>query len=219
VRNAPESTRLNSATRSALVFAGGRATRLGGTNKALLEVGGTPIINRILRAVAPLADERLLLTNDASLECIGGLRLVFDPEPHAGVLPALAAGLAAASTETCLCMACDMPFVSAALFEHLLERQIETAADVVIPRTAGHLEPMHAIYRRASALEAIHGSLARGEQRMVSYFRDLRVCEVDEPEWRQWDPTGLAFFNVNTRQDLEAAQSLALQADGAGPSG
>jgi len=83
--------------RSALVFAGGRASRLGGVNKALLEVGGAPIVARILAALGPLVEERVLLTNDASLADLEQVSLVFDPTPHAGVLPALAAGLEVAA--------------------------------------------------------------------------------------------------------------------------
>jgi len=199
--------------RTALIFGGGRATRLGGVNKALLEVGRTPIIERILQAVAALTDERVLLTNDASLEGRVPLRLVYDPEPHAGVLPALAAGLSAAQGEVCLAVACDMPFVSTTLFEHLLELQGETGADVVIPRTAGYLEPMHAVYRRATVEVAIRAALARGEQRMISYFRDVTVREVDESDWRAFDPDGLAFFNVNTPADLAEARRVAGESD------
>jgi molybdopterin-guanine dinucleotide biosynthesis protein A len=194
---------------SALIFAGGRATRLGGVNKALLEIGGTPIIGRILSAVQQLADETVLLTNDSALASRAEFRLVFDPAPHAGVLPALAAGLAAASNAVCLTVACDMPFVSAALFERLLKIQADADADVVIPRTAGYLEPMHAVYRRDTVLAAIRSALERGEQRMISYFRDVHVHEVDETDWRQLDPRGLAFFNVNTPEDLAEAQRLA----------
>jgi molybdopterin-guanine dinucleotide biosynthesis protein A len=195
--------------RSALIFGGGRATRLGGVNKALLEVAGARIIDRILAAVGPLVDETILLTNDASLEEINPLRLVYDQVPHAGVLPALAAGLATASYDICLAVACDMPFVSRALFESLLRTQVEADADVVIPRTAEFLEPMHAVYRRATVEPAISAALGRGEQRMTSYFRDVRVREIDESEWRKLDLDGLAFFNVNTPEDLENARHLA----------
>jgi len=195
--------------RSALIFGGGRATRLGGVNKALLEVGSRRIIDRILAAVSPLADETVLLTNDDALQSFSALRLVYDPEPHAGVLPALAAGLAAASGDVCLAVACDMPFVSTRLFEQLLGVQAETAADVVIPRTSGYLEPMHAVYRRERVAAAIRAALERGEQRMVSYFGQVQVREVGETEWRLSDPEGLAFFNVNTPEDLEEANRRA----------
>ena len=195
--------------RTAIIFAGGRATRLGGVNKALLDVGGVRIIDRIRTALLPLVDEQILLVNDATFQSTAGLRVVFDSEPHAGVLPALLAGLEAASTEICLAVACDMPFVSREVFEHLLRLQREASADVVIPRTAGYLEPMHAVYRTQTVRTAIQAALERGEQRMISYFRDVRVREVDESEWRSIDPIGRAFFNVNTNQDLAEARRLA----------
>jgi molybdenum cofactor guanylyltransferase len=167
------------------------------------------ILDRILTAVAPLVDERVLLTNDDILRTRPDVRLVFDPKPHAGVLPALAAGLSAASGEICLAVACDMPFVSRQLFEHLLEVQAQSGADVVIPRTAGYLEPMHALYRRAPVVRAIQVALARGEQRMISYFGDVAVREIEEEEWQQCDPRGLAFFNVNTPEELAEARRAA----------
>jgi molybdopterin-guanine dinucleotide biosynthesis protein A len=195
--------------RSALIFAGGRASRLGGVNKALLEVGGRTIVARILAALGPLVNERVLLTNDAALADLEDVRLVFDPTPHAGVLPALAAGLEAAAGELCLAVACDMPFVSPGLFAQLLELQSCADADVVIPRTAGFLEPMHAVYRRRPVLDAIRAALARGDRRLISYFADVQVREVSDAEWRLTEPSGTAFFNVNTPDDLAQAQRIA----------
>src|SRR5262249_38688955 len=132
-------------------------------------------------------------------------RVVFDATPHEGVLPALAAGLSAARGEVCLAVACDMPFVSRDVFEHLLGFD----EDVVIPRTAGFLEPMHAGYRRTTVLQVISAALARGEQRMTSYFAAVRVREVDESAWRPLSADGRAFFNVNTPEDLIEARRLA----------
>ena len=150
-----------------------------------------------------------MLANDAALTDFEGVRVVFDPEPHAGVLPALAAGLHVASNDVCLAVACDMPFVSRRLFKRLLELQRESEADVVIPRTASYLEPMHAVYRTHTVRQAIQAAIERGELRMISYFRDVRVREVDETEWRTLDPDGRAFFNVNTPDDLAEARRLA----------
>jgi molybdenum cofactor guanylyltransferase len=204
--------------RSGLIFAGGRATRLGGVNKALLEVGGASIVSRILDALRPLVDEHVVLANDAVLAAgLTDARLVYDPQPHAGVLPALAAGLAAARGDICLAVACDMPFVSSALFSYLLEIQQREDVDVVIPRTASYLEPMHAVYRRAVVRDAIRAALARGEQRMISYFPSVRVREVSEAEWQPLCPDGRAFFNVNTPDDLGEAERLARDSDAAPP--
>jgi molybdopterin-guanine dinucleotide biosynthesis protein A len=171
-------------------------------------------VQRILAALEGLVDERVILANDDALAGLPGTRLVHDPAPHAGVLPALASGLEAARGDLCLAVACDMPFVSQRLFELMLDHQARTDADVVIARTDGFLEPMHALYRRQPVLRAIQAALGRGEQRMISYFSDVRVQELSQAEWQVVDPSGRAFFNVNTPADLAEARRL-VEANGA----
>jgi molybdopterin-guanine dinucleotide biosynthesis protein A len=58
-------------------------------------------------------------------------------------------------------------------------------------------------------LAAIQAALERGERRMISYFPSVRVREVEDAEWRAADPSGRAFFNVNTPDDLIEARRLA----------
>ena len=199
----------SSSRTSAIVFAGGRATRLGGTNKALLAIGGRPIIDRTLEALGPLVDEWLALTNDVALADRRTLRLVPDLDPHAGVLPALAGGLHAASAELCLVVAGDLPFVSRQVFERLLAIQAERWADAVIPRVQQQLQPMHAVYRRAEVLVAVEHALAEGQRRMTSFFPLVRVVEVPPAELRAVDPDLRSFLNVNTPRDLVEAERLA----------
>src|ERR1700682_3529731 len=120
VRDSADAGRPTGIPWSALIFARARGWRLGGVNKALLDVGGSTIVARILAALGPLVGERVLLTNDAALEQLEQVRLVYDARPHAGVLRALAAGLEVAGGDVCLAVACDMPFVSTALFACML---------------------------------------------------------------------------------------------------
>jgi molybdopterin-guanine dinucleotide biosynthesis protein A len=197
------------ASRTLLVFTGGQATRLGGVNKALLEVGGKPIIERILDAVGPLAVERIALARVGAEPLGYGLRPVPDVEPHAGVLRALANGLSVASGDVCLLVACDMPFVSRPLFEHALDVLHRETADVVIPRDDYGLQPMHSVYRREPVLEAVQQAIARGDKRMNSYFPSVRVREIRDDELRSLDPEGRAFSNVNTPEELAAARHTA----------
>lgn len=193
--------------RSLLLMAGGRATRLGGVSKPLLDIGGQAIVHCILAALQPLADESIALANGHHLDHVAGLRTCLDPAPHAGVLPALARGLSIASGHACLVVAGDMPFASRAVFSYLLSLLDQSRADVVIPRDDHGLQPLHAVYRRATVLPAIQAALARGERRLASYFGDLRVREVSATELRPLDPTLRAFWNVNTPEDLAQARA------------
>jgi molybdopterin-guanine dinucleotide biosynthesis protein A len=191
-----------------LILAGGKGSRLGGTNKALLEVGGKTTLARVLGALRALAPaEILVVSNDDVLAEVAGARVILDPEPHAGVLPALLAGFEAASAEVCVTAACDMPFLSAELYRFLLD--LLEDQDVAIPEVEEQLEPMYAAYRRATCAAAVREALERGERRMISYFDAVRVRRVREQELRRVAPTLLPLFNINTADDLERARALA----------
>ncbi len=190
-----------------IIFAGGQGTRLGGVKKALLQVGPRTVAERVLDAVQPLGGQIIIVDNDQSLAHLPAVRIVPDVETRAGVLTALYSGLAAADSTLCLVVACDMPFLSTRLLQWLIEQA--PGADVVMPVIGGQMDPMHAVYRRQTCLEAIGRALARGEKRMVSYLADVRVREVNDAELRELDPDLRSFFNVNTPEDLEEAGKLA----------
>lgn len=192
----------------AIILAGGRGSRLGGVNKGLLEIGGRTNIERVLAALTPLCSETVVVANDLALAPLcPAARVLLDEEPHAGVLPALAQGLAALRTDLAIAVACDMPFLSRPLLAELVRRA--SGADVVIPMVEDRLEPMHAVYRREVCVAAIQQALASGGRRMISFLDGLRVVRVDEPELRRLDPELLSFFNTNTPEDLQRARALA----------
>jgi molybdopterin-guanine dinucleotide biosynthesis protein A len=192
---------------SGVILAGGRGSRLGGINKALLEINGWTNLARVTLALNQLCGELIAVTNDDSLDSIRYLRVVRDEQPHAGVLPALQQGLDAASSDLAIVVACDMPFLNGRLLTELVQRA--PGVDVVMPIIDGRPEPMHAVYRRVSCLSAVRMALACGEQRMISFLSRVEVAEVQETELRQIDRELLSFFNTNTPEDLERAAELA----------
>ncbi|MCC6177861.1 MAG: molybdenum cofactor guanylyltransferase [Chloroflexi bacterium] len=189
-----------------VILAGGRGSRLGGIDKASLEIGGRTVLDHVLDVVAPLSDELLAVVNDTRLDGSPHLRTVRDPDPHAGVLPALLAALDAARSPLCLLVACDMPFLQPDLLVELI--RLGQSVDVVMPRIEGQAQPMHAVYRREPCRQAIATALARGDRRMISFLDDVAVRYVDDDELRQVDPALRSFFNVNTPADLDDARRL-----------
>lgn len=192
-----------------IIFAGGLGTRLGGVKKALIEIGGRPLVERVLDAVRPLGEGQdvIIVDNDDSLAALPGVRVVPDTETRAGVLMALHSGLSAAASELCVVVACDMPFLNTPLLRWLIE--LAADQDVVMPVTDGQMDPMHAVYRRATCLDAIGQALDRGDKRMISYLGDVRVREVTADRLRLHDPNLYSFFNINTIEDLAQARHLA----------
>ena len=192
------------------VQAGGRSSRMG-RDKALIPLGGIPLIEHVLRRAAGLAEEVLITTNRPADLAYLGVRLVLDREPGAGALPGLLTALEAAHGETVLLLACDLPFVCRSLLEHLLGRAHE--AQVVVPRWNGNLEPLHAVYSR-SCIGAVRQVMQTGQQRVIDLLPKVTQRVVDEAAIAQFDPDGWSFFNINTPKDLaQAEQVLAEQAD------
>lgn len=189
-------------------MAGGQGTRLGGARKTLLEVGGRPIVQRIVEALAPLADECLALVHDADFPPIERLQLVVDSREYAGPLPALLHGLRVASGETCMLVAGDMPFVSAAAFEYLLGLRADSQSKVVVPYIDGYIESMHAVVARRELLDAVEHAERTGEQRLFKVFRSLEPRLVGADELRKLDPELHTLFNVNSPEDLELAEQI-----------
>lgn len=186
------------------IQAGGRSSRMG-RDKALLPLGGKPLIEHVLQRVEGLGDEVLVTTNRPEDYAFLGKRMVGDQRPGAGALDGLLTALEAAGGERVLLLACDMPFVSRSLLEHMLA--IETDAEVVIPRRGGKLQPLHAIYAKSCA-GPVREALGAGEKRMISFFPRIQTWIVEQEILDQYDPDGLSTFNVNTPDELTQAEQL-----------
>lgn len=186
------------------IQAGGHSRRMG-YDKAMASLAGKSLIQHVLARVVDLGDEVILTASDPESYRFLGLRTVPDAVPGAGTLAGLMTALQAARGDTVLVLACDMPFVSRPLLQHMLA--LSTRADVVIPRRANEFEPFHAVYSRA-CIPAIQAALDAGKRRVISFFPDVRVLTVEDPDLTRLDPTGLSFFNVNTADDLAHAERI-----------
>jgi molybdopterin-guanine dinucleotide biosynthesis protein A len=187
------------------VQAGGKSSRMG-EDKALIRLGGIPLIERVLTRIDGLADEILITTNRPETLAHLNLRMAGDEVPGAGALHGLKTALSAARGEVVLILSCDTPFVSRELLEHLLDRAHE--ADVIVPKHGDKYEPLQAVYNRARCLPAVEAALVSGERRMVSFYPQVRVLPIEEHVLSKLDPSGLSFFNLNTAEDIERAEQL-----------
>jgi molybdenum cofactor guanylyltransferase len=193
---------------SIVINAGGKSTRMG-TDKALLDIGGKPMIERILEQVHGLG-EPLIVTNTPEKYAYLNLPLVGDLLPDKGALGGLYTAIQAATQPHALVLACDMPFVNRPLLEFMMAQA--EAFDAVVPRLmteSGKVEaePFRAIYGK-TCLAPIQQALDAGKMRMISFFSDINLRWVEEAEVKQFDPHLLTFKNCNTPEELEAVRAL-----------
>ena len=189
-----------------IVLTGGRSSRMG-EDKASLVLGGATLLARAVAALAPVADELVVVRAPGQVlplvPAIGSLTLVSDPIEGAGMLEGIATGLEASSAPVAIIVGVDHPFLRSALL-HLLGERVWAGAPWALPVADGHPQPMCSALSRSS-LAGIRAAVARGERSPISVARNLGAVLIEEREWRSADPDGLSFWDVDTPEAFAAA--------------
>jgi molybdenum cofactor guanylyltransferase len=196
---------------SAAILAGGHARRFGGRDKSQLVVDGRTILERQIDELSQIVDDIMIVSafaesrGPASRYKRGDVRHVADREPDRGPLGGLDAALAAARSRDLVVIACDMPFVSAALLAYLLS--FAGNADAVVPRTDRGYHPLCAVYTHGCAM-AVERNLAEGRLKMVELLARVRIREVPSSEIEAFGPCTRLLANVNSPIEFEELGAL-----------
>lgn len=189
---------------SLIVLAGGKSSRMK-TNKAFLPIGNASLIETIIHKLEDLFQEVIVVTNDAPLYSHLKVRIVNDIIPEQGPLSGIHAGLIASKFNYSFVLACDMPFVNAALSSYLVS-QIE-GYDVVVPVISGFYETNCAVYSK-NCIPHIESNLQRSIRKVMDFYRNVKVLPVYEKELSRYCKVDQAFFNLNTPHDYKLAQKF-----------
>jgi molybdopterin-guanine dinucleotide biosynthesis protein A len=190
------------------IQAGGQSSRMG-EDKALKTFLGRPLIQRVIERLAAIADELIVTTNRPDDYSFLNVRLISDLKPGRGALGGLYTAIASASNPIVAVVACDMPFASPTLIEAAIELLIREEADVVIAKGEEGYEPLHAVYRRDTCLPAIEAAIAADQWKVIAWFPEVKVRILTSDEIKHYDPSGLAFWNVNTPEEFMQAENIA----------
>ena len=132
--------------------------------------------------------------------------LISDFIPGRGPLGGIYSGLRATRTEFNMFLACDLPFVSARLLRFVIERAVVGEADVTVPESRdGEYQPLCAVYRKR-ALPAIRASLARGQNKVMRFFRYIQCCVISWAELAGEGFPAWVFDNMNTPEEYQAVK-------------
>ncbi|WP_068497384.1 molybdenum cofactor guanylyltransferase [Paenibacillus kribbensis] len=110
-----------------IIVAGGRSSRMG-QDKALLQLGGVTVLERIAEVLGQVAGRVIAVTRDTEQYRGLGLETTADLYPGLGPLSGIHAGLSASKTEWGIVVACDMPFVQPEVLHALLAHATNWAA-------------------------------------------------------------------------------------------
>lgn len=187
---------------TAVILAGGRASRLGGVAKPLVEVGGRTLLDAALSAAAGARE--VVVVGEVPVPA-GVLQVVEDP-PRSGPAAGLAAGVRALSEEApwTLVLASDVPGVEQAVPTLVASAEDDLDSDgVCFHDESGHPQWMLGLYRSPR----LRGRIEGVESTDLSLRRLLAPLLV---RTIAGDPAAIA--DCDTWDDVEAARARSSEA-------
>jgi molybdopterin-guanine dinucleotide biosynthesis protein A len=194
-----------------VILAGGRARRLGGGGKALVQVAGRPMLAHVIAALAPQVGCTVINANaEAGHLAAWGLPVIGDAVPDLGPLAGLLAGMQHAHAHLpgvthVLTVPVDAPLLPADLGYRLATAPGQGGETITVAQSAGRLHHVVALWPMALRLR-LEQALAQGVRRVAAFAAEHGICAVDWPV-APCDP----FLNVNTVADLAAIQTILKQ--------
>jgi molybdopterin-guanine dinucleotide biosynthesis protein A len=178
------------------VLAGGRSSRMG-QDKALLTLGGEPLVQRAVRKLSAICAEVAIAGGSEDLARFG--RVIPDKSPGCGPLGGIVSALEQSSFEWNLFLPVDAPFVPVSALKVLLLMAAGFPSVCVMGRVQGRMQPLCAVYSR-KALGVLQQELAGGRWKVLSAIEaagSVKAVDFEEASW---------FANLNTPEELAEAE-------------
>ena len=190
------------------VLAGGASRRFG-SDKALIEFDGEPLIARLCRVLQIATGAPVRVIGDAKKYEGIGVECVADrwpgEGPLGGIITALDTNAALNQSDSwSLIIGCDMPFLTVEWLEYLSSRASVSKAKVVVPESNYGLEPLCACWR-ASAVPTLMSTFESGVRRVTEAMKQLPMEVLDAADWKRFDNFDRLFWNMNTPADYNEA--------------
>jgi molybdopterin-guanine dinucleotide biosynthesis protein A len=185
------------------ILVGGLSSRMG-TNKSELRLDGQTAVERIEGQLCDVAD-RVRLVGPHS----GQTANIPDVHENWGPLGGIQAALAAANSEWCLIVACDLPFVTRELFARLMEF-CNDSTDAIVPlQEDARPQPLCSLYRRERCSRAAEQSIANDEHTPRALLDKVNTRYIEFSELSDLIGAEHFFFNMNTPENYERATEIA----------
>jgi molybdopterin-guanine dinucleotide biosynthesis protein A len=176
-----------------------------GSDKGLLEIRGTKMIELVVKTLKPVVSDILIISENSKYKYLGYPVL---PDLIAGRGPSggICTGLQHSSTEKNIVLSCDTPNISTVFLEFLISNA--GLAEITVPVSHKQIQCLCGIYSK-SILPKLNDYMAGGERKMTELLKRFQVNYLDICLQKQFDTTFL-FRNINTPEDLEKENNTQL---------
>lgn len=180
------------------ILAGGLSRRFG-SDKALAEFGGRPLLECLMATLASVVADPVVIVNDPGRYAGSSRKRLADVIPGCGPLGGIYTALTRLHADAVLVLTCDMPLVTAGLLRELVGAW--RPGDAAVVADAGFVtEPFPGIYD-ASLTRSMESFLQEGRLSVRHFLAAQRGVRTIRAAKHAHD-----FFNMNTPEDFAALQ-------------
>lgn len=189
-----------------VVLAGGQSRRMAGHNKARQLLGGKSLLAHAVGRLSTQAKYVAINANTDLAACQAfGIPVLGDPVPgHQGPLAGILAAMVwarANGAANVVTVAVDTPFFPGSLVRSLVAAATDERP--AIAQSGGRSHPVFGCWP-VSLCDPLQSDIQNGTRKVGAWAAGCGAAKVDFPAKPGRDP----FFNINTPQDLQHAQSL-----------
>lgn len=182
------------------ILAGGKASRIGGRNKALLEIDGITFIQRIYQKLSPVFSNIIVVSNELTDFGIENIVVYSDIIKGIGPLGGIHSALVNSIDPTIFVVSCDMPFVDSEIAVDMTTEFLKSQPDILVPLIGTYKEPLFALYSK-SLVGQIESMVSSTNGRPVTdLFLISKTNFYEIPENLE---TKKCFTNINSFDDFK----------------
>ncbi|MEZ9909595.1 molybdenum cofactor guanylyltransferase MobA [Vibrio sp. 10N.261.51.A3] len=178
-----------------VILAGGQASRMGGKDKGLVELNGSPLIQYVINKLSQ-QDVCITINANRNLDSYQAFApVVSDSFPdYPGPLGGIHAGLKNASTDWVGFVPCDSPQISDDLVERFCSA-VKEDSDILVAHDGEFKQPVFTLFHKR-VLPKLEAFLERGDRKIILLYKECVTEYVD------FSDSPNCFVNLNTPEEL-----------------
>ncbi|OEF91483.1 molybdenum cofactor guanylyltransferase MobA [Vibrio splendidus] len=178
-----------------VILAGGQASRMGGKDKGLVELNGSPLIQYVINKLSQ-QDVSITINANRNLDSYQAFApVVSDSFPdYPGPLGGIHAGLKNASTDWVGFVPCDSPQISDDLVQRFCSA-VKEDSDILVAHDGEFKQPVFTLFHKR-VLPRLEAFLERGDRKIILLYKECVTEYVD------FSDSPNCFVNLNTPEEL-----------------
>jgi len=187
---------------TAVILTGGESKRMG-SDKASVVLAGKSLLEHVIAQLEPLFSDILISVREKRPDIV--YPQIVDGAEDRGPMVGIKSALESVKTDWVFVIACDMPFISTNLIQHLTG--FRNQHDAVVPFVYDRPQPLFGFYNK-TCLPLMETRIMQGQRSMIRLLDNLDTFLLSEQQVKAIDPELKSLLSLDTVEDVKKVESF-----------